>query len=190
MAVETEIKLRVDSHTPVRQRLRELGAEPLGTVIEHNVILDRPDGSLRSQGCGLRLRSYPGTASGRAVLTYKGPVRPGPMKSREEIEVSIEDGERGSELLRSVGFVPVLTYEKRRESWTIRGCRVELDEPPAIGLFVEIEGADESTIRQVQQELELERQPTVRDSYVRLLADYCERHGIMPRELRLGLRAE
>ncbi|MCH7886073.1 MAG: CYTH domain-containing protein, partial [Planctomycetes bacterium] len=74
MAVETEAKFRVESHDPIRQRLRAAGARSLGTVLETNLILDRPDGSLRRQGCGLRLRtSQPLEGeTARTTLTFKG----------------------------------------------------------------------------------------------------------------------
>ena len=50
MPFETEAKLRVDAHEPVRDRLRAGGATFIEKVIETNVIFDRPDGSLRRQG--------------------------------------------------------------------------------------------------------------------------------------------
>ncbi|MFQ5591832.1 MAG: class IV adenylate cyclase [Phycisphaerae bacterium] len=208
MALETEIKVRVESHDPVRTRLRSLGAKFLGRVLESNTIFDRPDGSLRRRGCGLRLRqtepqpprtegeqgeaapapppspqkvmptSPHGMRPGRAAtLTLKGPLRPGAMKAREELELKVDDGATAMRVLDALGLVPVLAYEKRRESWALDRCRVELDEPPHVGLFVEIEGPDEQTIRAVQRTLGLERREHHQASYVHMLMPYAADHA-------------
>jgi len=188
MATETEAKFRVGSHDGVRERLRALGAECLGVVVETNVILDRPDGSLRQAGCGLRVRStrLADGSDGPATLTFKGPRRPGPLKSREELEVSVDDAPTAEQLLALCGYVTILWYQKRRESWIVGDCRVELDEPPHLGLFVEIEGPNEAAIASVQERLGLGGESHVRESYVRMLIEYCREHGIVERRLELG----
>lgn len=187
MAVETEIKVRVSSHEPVRSHLIAAGALGIGSYLEHNVILDRPDGSLRAAGCGLRIREnrYRDGGPATAAITFKGPVQPGPMKSREEIDFGVDDCAGATELFDRLGFVPILVYEKLRESWLLEDCRVELDEPPKIGLFVEIEGPTESLIRKVRDRIGLANAEPIRESYVRLLVDYCDRHGISPRIMRM-----
>jgi adenylate cyclase class 2 len=180
MSLETEAKLRVDSHEPVRARLRALGATLIESVIEKNVILDRADGSLRSRGCGLRVRSTVGQDGGdvRVTLTFKGPTLEGEFKKREEHEVRLDDAESGLAMLERLGFTTILSYEKRRESWSFESCRIELDDPPHIGKFVEIEGPDENAIRAVQAEIGLGDVPHTRESYVRMLLEYCHKHGL------------
>ncbi len=188
MAFEIEAKLRVESHEPVRDRLRALGATPAGRVLESNRILDHGDGSLSRKGCGLRLRSTVDDQTGecRTTLTFKGPVVPGPLTSREELEVQISDVDTAARMLEQIGFVPILTYQKRRESWHLGECRIELDEPPHIGLFVEIEGPDEKAIQAVQIDLGLGEAKHVRASYVRMLAEYCDQHGMADRVVGLS----
>jgi len=60
MHLETEAKFRVEWHEPVRMRLEAAGATFHGRVLETNRLFDRPDGSLRQAGCGLRIRSADG----------------------------------------------------------------------------------------------------------------------------------
>ncbi len=188
MPLEIEIKLQVDAHEPVREKLVALGATRGDRVVETNEIFDRPDGSLRGQGCGLRVRALAPEDGGSrlATLTFKGPRLPGPMKSREELEVEVSDSETTAGMLAMLGFVRILRYEKRRESWQWRGCCIELDTPPHIGLFIEIEGPSEDVIRQVQAELGLAEVPHVKPSYVRMLSEYCSRNGIVERDLALS----
>lgn len=173
---EIEAKLRVESHSPVRERLETLGATALGCVREHNWIYDTADGSLRRGGCGLRVRETTddhGVVA--ATLTFKGAAIASEYKRREELEIAVSDATLAGQLLERLGYVVVLDYVKRRESWSYGGCRIELDEPPHIGLFVEIEGADETAIRRVQDALGLGACAHVKASYVRMLVEYNHR---------------
>lgn len=183
MSWETELKLRVSSHDPVRERLRKCSAAPIGTVLEVNDIFDRPDGALRRRGVGLRIRSTcpQGGGDDLTILTVKGPRLPGVVKSREEVEFEVPNAETASRALNLLGFVRVLRYQKRRESWRLGECRIELDEPPHIGMFVEIEGPDEETIFAMRRTLNLDDAEPVPDSYVHLLAAYCDARGLTER---------
>ena len=169
--LEIEAKLRVDSHEPVRQRLRELSASFIGRYREENHILDRPDGSLRTAGCGLRVRAME-TLEGRAApatMTYKGPRQPGPLKRRDEIEVTISDAPSCLRMLQALDFETVLVYSKLRERWALSDCRIELDEVPQLGRFVEIEGPSEPAIRAAQDSLRLSQAPHESRSYPHML---------------------
>jgi adenylate cyclase class 2 len=184
---EIEAKLRVSSHEPVRARLRALGAAPVGGGLETNWIYDHPDGSLRAGGMGLRIRAVKADAGGDApaTMTVKGPVADGPLKSREELEIRVDSADTARALLEMLGFAVILHYQKRRESWALGVCRVELDEPPHIGRFVEIEGPDVETIRRVQDDLGLADSAHVAPSYVHLLLRWCRERNVDPRRLLL-----
>lgn len=187
MPLEIEGKYRVESHEPLRDRLKALGATCLGSVLETNEIFDRPRGTLRQRGCGLRVRSTVCEETGKrgATMTVKGPVQQGSFKSREELEVEVDDPETAGRLLAMLGFFRVLRYEKRRQSWQLDDCRIELDEPPHIGLFVEIEGPNEAAIRAVQRKLGPKDADHVRASYVAMLDEYCAEHGLNRQNLCL-----
>jgi len=180
MPVETEAKFCVPSHKPVRERLRSLDAKLIENVLETNRILDRPDGYLRKQGCGLRIRSAVNRDNNisRCTLTFKGPCKPGTFKSRDEYEVEMNGAEITTRIFNSLGFVEMLWYQKKRESWRLNDCRVELDQPPHIGLFVEIEGPDEKAIRRIQTDIGLGEAKPVQASYVRMLSEYARKHHI------------
>ncbi len=180
MPLEIELKVRVESHEPLRMRLRAEGAEFVATVLESNRIYDRPEGSLRRAGCGLRVRSsrvLEGSGGG-AKMTFKGPATRGVFKTREEVEVRVDDADAAGELLERLGFTRRLEYEKRRERWRLGECIVELDEPARLGLFVEIEGPGDKVIRNVQERLGLGSFEHVSTSYVEMAVRYCEEHGI------------
>lgn len=187
MPIETELKFRVESHMAVRSRLSTIGARYLQRVVETNWILDFADGSLQKQGCGLRVRLSieHGTGNQETELTFKGPRAAGPFKTREELQTIVDDPEMVLKILAMLGLHPVLRYEKRRESWETGGCRIELDQPPEIGFFVEIEGPGGTEIREVQQQLGLEAGDVEPSSYVGLLLAHCKASGIRERTLEL-----
>lgn len=89
-------------------------------------------------------------------------------------------------VLQRLGYVMLLRYQKRRESWRLGECRVDLDEPARLGTFVEIEGPGEPAIRGVQNLLQLTSAKVVVRSYVALVEAYCVEHGVLERELRLA----
>lgn len=180
MPHEIEIKIQVDAHDAVRQRLRERGAEPHGQILEINRIFDNAEHTLLATDRGLRIRECRGPRGhlARALLTYKGPKDPGPVKRREEIEVTIDDPAAAGALLEALGYAETVHFEKRRESWLLAGCEVELDEVPYLGCFVEIEGPDEPAIQRVRDEIGLGGSALVARSYIGLLVDYCARHQL------------
>jgi len=171
MSIELEAKLKVDDLDAVRRRLREVGAERCGAVVETNTIFDDRDRSLLAADAGLRVRGIrPLDGAGPpATVTYKGPRQPGALKRRTEIEVTVGDPDAMAALLESVGMIRVLRFQKRRESWRLGGCCVELDEVPRLGRFVEIEGPDDATIQAVRDRLGLADCSLIPDSYVALL---------------------
>ena len=171
MPVELECKLRVERHDEVRSALEAAGAEFVGRVAETNTIFDSADGSLRRSERGLRVRSIE-ILEGRGpgpTLTYKGPRQGGPFKRREEIETGIGDVESAVAMLRALGYIERLVFEKRRETWRIGACIVELDEVPTLGRFVEIEGPDDGSIREVMDRIGLAGGEHIGDGYVTML---------------------
>lgn len=187
MAWEIEVKFQVDSHEPVRARLAELQAERRWAALERNILLDRPDEELFRRGMGLRVRTrvYDDGRPPTVSLTVKGPRTNDTFKSREEVKTQVADAAAVLRMLELLGYVPVVDFEKRRESWLLRGCLVDLDEPAELGLFVEVEGPDEASIVSVQQQLPLDAARMVSDTYVGMAVRRCDELGLRPRVLRL-----
>ena len=172
MPDEIESKIRVPCHAPVREKLKRAQAEYVGLVLETNHLFDDAEASLLQSGCGLRVRECR-TLDGPdhpATLTYKGPPRPGIYKRRTEIEVRIEDPAAMIDILTQLGFSEHLQFEKKRESWQMRDCRIELDELPEIGCFVEVEGSGEDEIKAALSWLGLTGSDPLRETYAALLS--------------------
>ena len=112
-----------------------------------------------------------------ALVTYKGPraVR-GRAKSRREIETAVADPHAVEEMLKELGLAPCLVIQKRRSTYRLGGCLVELDELPLLGKFVEIEGPAARTIESVARQIGLTCEPT-KAGYAQLAVAACPRAG-------------
>lgn len=183
--LEIEAKFALADPAALRERLRAERAEYLGRVRETNCFFDGPDHRLQRGGCGLRVRAIEvlDGPTQSATMTYKGPLQPGPLKTRPEYEVAIDDPAAAKALLAQLGFTQTFAFAKRRESWQLGACRVELDEVPHLGRFVEIEGPDDGTVHAAAARLGLAGQTPIAASYLALLARHCETHRLDPRTL-------
>lgn len=179
MPLEIEAKMAVPDLQAVRDRLTALGAEPAGRTLEMNTFFDTEDRSLLAADEGLRLRRNVSEATGadEHVITYKGPRQHGQLKSREEVELTVASSDDAARLLESLGFVRMLAFEKRRETWKLGGCSVELDELPHLGPFVEVEGPADEPVLAVREQLGLVDRPIVKSSYVALLMGFLQERG-------------
>jgi adenylate cyclase class 2 len=143
MAIETEVKFRVDDIPGLTRRLEAAGFHLVTPrTFESNVLYDTPDRQLRARIEIVRLRNY----GGKWILTHKrvpeadaGSER---HKHRIETETEVSDGEAMAEVFRSLGLVAAFRYEKWRSEWADGEGHCVVDETP-IGGFAELEGASE-----------------------------------------------
>src|SRR5438128_1411424 len=114
MSFEVEVKYRSVDHAQLRRRLLERGATPKPQVVQEDVYLSHPSRDFAATHEALRLRRI-GTEN---RITYKGPRREGPTKTREEIEIPFAEGEDAfrqlARLFEALGFRPVATIRKTR----------------------------------------------------------------------------
>jgi len=145
MPIEQEAKFAVQSVKELRGKLETLGSLHTQCRFERNLLFDTPAHDLKKRGELLRLRE-----TDTVLLTWK---RPAPhsgvaagIKAMEEVETPVNDFEAMRRILRGLGFIEVLWYEKFREVWTLGDALVCLDILP-FGEFVEIEGEPETIAR-------------------------------------------
>ena len=143
MSFEVEQKFRTDGHDGVASRLEALGAVRGPTVDQEDAYLRHPSRDFAATNEALRLRRV----GGSNAVTYKGPKRGGPTKTREEIEVPFEPGAEALDQLRRVferlGFGAVAVVRKARTPYRLesdgRAVEVVLDVAEGLGTFVEVE---------------------------------------------------
>lgn len=175
---EVEVKVRA-RHDPVRERLDDLDAEPLGAVDQVDTYYDHPTREFAETDEALRIRRESRHDDGgeTVLFTYKGPRVDDRSKTREEVETTVDDPGATDGILRSLGFDAAATVEKSRERYTLDGFGVELDEVTGLGQFVEVEAegeaADVETLRDdvvdLCRHLGLDPNESLRTSYLGLL---------------------
>jgi adenylate cyclase class 2 len=173
VALEREVKLRFDSADLAREKILALGATPLhGRRLQEDCLLDTDDELLRRQRSVLRVRSE----GGKSLLTFKGPVQPGPMKLREEHETVVADGEMLLTILEQLGLHIWFRYEKYREEFSGADVVIAIDETP-VGVFVELEGGEDA-INDTARALGCTPADYITDSYRFIFLQHRDAHGI------------
>ena len=142
MAIETEIKFRVEDLAALPARLRAAGfREETPRTFESNVLYDTPERGMRARTEILRLRQY----GNMWTITHKRLPDSGPgedtHKHRIETETEVADGAAMEEIFRALGLTAAFRYEKWRSEWTDGEGHCVVDETP-IGNFAELEGTD------------------------------------------------
>ncbi len=143
-------------------------------------MLDTPTGTLRSSGRLLRLRQ----AGTQVRLTFKDKAKPGPHKSREELEISLSDFNTPLEIFSRLGYQQTFRYEKYRTEFVDqRRCAAlaMLDETP-IGNFLELEGPA-NWIDGRARDLGFSPADYITASYGALYLEHCRKIGVKPKEM-------
>lgn len=178
MSVEIEAKVKVNTHDAVRCALKTHQAMPAGIALETNTFLDFDDARLRLSDQGLRVRRVIAEdATESVIITHKGPRLPGAFKNREETELTVESYDHAVRLFQRLGIPPTLSFEKRRETWLLGDCKIELDTLPHLGSYVEIEGPSEMDVKAVFEKLGLSSHALITDSYIALLTAHLASRG-------------
>jgi adenylate cyclase class 2 len=177
---ETEIKLAVKSARSARRLLLQAGFEvSKPRVFEANMVFDTPQQILRASSSLLRIRQ-----AGKVVtMTYKGIPELGAYKSREELELEIDNVAAMRAIIQRLGFECVFRYEKYRTEFQQprRAGIAMLDETP-VGVFLELEGTPH-WIDHNARLLGFHKSDYITDSYSKVYSDWCAAHACQPGDM-------
>lgn len=141
--LEVEVKYPLADPDDLRVRLLQHGASRLGVRTDSDRYFAAPDRDFAQTDEALRVRRMGLTN----VVTYKGPRRPSPTKTRPEIEVPLADGtdvaDDMEKLLIHLGYRPVTVVQKEREEyrWAHGNyvVQITLDDVAEVGHYAELE---------------------------------------------------
>ena len=134
--LEVELKVKILTLDPVRDRLREKNAQFLGRVHEHDIYYNAPHRDFGVTDEAVRVRY----TDDHAVVTYKGPkIRKYGLKAREELNFAVECGTTFETMLDRLGFTRTLEVNKWRENYKLGPASICLDSVDELGTFAEIE---------------------------------------------------
>jgi adenylate cyclase class 2 len=150
-----EVELKGYADDSIFERVRR-SFEFLRKERHEDVYYQHPCRDFAETDEALRIRVKRFDGHFEAFLTYKGPKMDVRSKTREEIEVPIEDPQKYFLILEKLGFSKVLTVSKVREKYYVgKGVIITLDEIEGLGKFVEIESLveDEEDIEKTVERL-------------------------------------
>ena len=172
--------MRLKDKDTLLAQLEAVGGKPVAKIKEMNTYFDTGEGNLKAADEGLRIRVEDfGEGKIKTILTHKGPRAHGKLKSRSENEAEVLSAKDTAEVLGALGYTPVLSFEKHRERWEVDGCRVEIDELPYLGSYVEIEGPSDEIVMAVRDKLNLNDAPLLKASYIAMLSTYLQEKHII-----------
>ncbi|QEV18802.1 class IV adenylate cyclase [Streptomyces alboniger] len=179
--IEAELKARVQEPEQVMRLLD--GRARARSEVYRDTYYDRPDGLLAAADEELRVRTIHGEAGTRTVLTFKGAAVDVASGSKPEHETGVDDAEAAHAILRGLGYVEVIAFEKRCRNYDFeageRRMLATLVRVPEIeGTFLEVETlvveadveAALDDIRGVLADLGIGDEDLTREAYTRAVA--------------------
>ena len=164
--MEMEIKAKVSDFDGIKDILRDIGAEYTGKKEQRDIYFNHPCRDFAETDEAVRVR-----IEDHAYITYKGPKIDEKTKSREEVELRVEDEKKAAEFLKKLGFRKAGEVKKIRETYSYHNIEISLDTVEGLGLFVEIEiqGSEKDVEKLFEMGEKLGLEEYVRDSYLELL---------------------
>jgi adenylate cyclase class 2 len=175
---ELEVKFFISRRNELEMKLEKMGQVIAPRVYEVNLRFDTPDRSLTAAGKVLRLRQ-----DTKSRVTFKGVGRlEGGAHLRQELEFTVSDFDTARALFEALGYQVYTIYEKYRTTYQLGNVEVVVDELPT-GEFLEIEGLDSESIHRAAQQLGLNWDAGIMESYTVLFERLKVRLGLNFRDL-------
>lgn len=152
MQTEIEVKFLDIDIAEMRERLKSAGAhleQPMRDM--RRALIEQPHHA--KENSFIRVRDE----GDKITLAFKRRADAAASKidSVTEIEVQVSSFEDTVELLREAGWDYKTFQESKRETWTLDGAEVVIDEWPWVKPYIEIEAINEATVRSVAERLGL-----------------------------------
>lgn len=160
MKPEIEAKFLNVDFDDMRVKLRAAGAEcvhPMRLMRRKN--FDHADMRLEAIGGWVRVRDE----GDKVTLAYKQ-LDNRDVDGTKEVSVEVSSFDDTVALLMAAGLRQTSYQETHRESWSLDGTQVELDEWPWVRPFMEIEAPDAEALYAVAEKLGLQKETALHGS--------------------------
>jgi predicted adenylyl cyclase CyaB len=163
MPTNLELKIKVESHQILKNKLIDIGADNIGVLNQKDVYYNVPEGLLK-----LRIEN------GKESLIFYRRDEKGNNRWSDYNVIKFEN-DGGEDFLKKI-FTIETVVEKRRELFIYNNTRIHLDEVEVLGSYLELEtlvleGKEEAKIRfeKIIAILELDTSKQIKKSYRDLL---------------------
>ena len=139
MMIEVEVKAKIDSFEDMKVRLNKINAIKTKTEEQIDRYFNSPVKDFAQTDEALRIRETRTDDAHNLFITYKGPKIDSKSKTREEVEMKIEDSDKCSRIFENLGFKEVRTVKKNREYYRLDRFIISLDDVEGLNPYMEIE---------------------------------------------------
>ncbi|MFW9922411.1 MAG: class IV adenylate cyclase [Candidatus Thorarchaeota archaeon] len=176
MTFEVELKFSIDDIESIEYDLIEEQAELIEIVMQRDHYYNHPTRDFQKTDEAFRIREE----GQDCYITYKGPKLDTDSKTRQEIELKIEQFDKMNQLLQLLGFTKVLVVSKERKKYFLRNIVFSLDFVETLGTYLEVEmqcdndSEIEETKNKIFEEVSkfgLNPQDNIRISYLEMLLE-------------------
>lgn len=151
MKQEIEAKFLDVDFMALRSRLTDLGAICEQSMrLMRRAILQPPH--MKQQNSYARVRDE----GNKVTMTYKKFADELTVDGAQEIEVMVSNFQDTVDILKSMGLTIDSLQESKRETWSLDGVEIALDEWPWLKPYIEIEGESVQAIQNVANKLGLQ----------------------------------
>lgn len=146
---EFEVKFLNIDQKKIEQKLKAIGAKKEFEILYRVKVFDFPDFRMNAEAAWVRMRDE----GDKIILTYKKrlgvPVKNGKIdkagatndEGMKEVSVAVDDFDKTTEFLHSIGLVDKFYEEKRRIRYVFNGIEFDIDQMPALEPYLEIESS-------------------------------------------------
>ncbi len=139
LMIEVEVKAKIRSFDEMRKRLDEINAIKVKIEHQEDRYFNSPVRDFAQTDEALRIRETKSEEKHNLFITYKGPKIDAKSKTREEVEMEIEDADKASKIFENLGFKEVRTVVKDREYYKYENYEISLDNVHGLEPYMEIE---------------------------------------------------
>ena len=139
LMIEVEVKAKIRSFDEMRKRLDEINAIKVKIEHQEDRYFNSPVRDFAQTDEALRIRETKSEEKHNLFITYKGPKIDAKSKTREEVEMGIEDADKASKIFENLGFKEVRTVVKDREYYKYENYEISLDNVHGLEPYMEIE---------------------------------------------------
>lgn len=148
METEFEATFSDISKEELRDKLQEKGAELLKSeFLQKRVVFNLPQ-EQNAPERWVRVRDE----QDKITMSFKA-VKNGKIDNQKEINLEVDNFEKGVEFLEEITGKKKAYQENKRELWKLDSVEVCIDEWPFLEPFVEIEGDSEKAVKEVAKKL-------------------------------------
>ncbi|MCL2116372.1 MAG: class IV adenylate cyclase [Methanobrevibacter sp.] len=137
--IEVEVKAKIDDFNSLKRELKKINARKMRKEYQKDIYFNSPIKNFAETDEALRIRKISIKNKVNTVITYKGPKIENEGKTREEIEMAIDDPYKICKILENLGFKKASIVVKNREIYELSEYIISLDDVEGLDPYMEIE---------------------------------------------------